>query len=196
MFAGVAAHAADVPAVAAFGLVAGILRQRALCPDSRQAAEQVNNDNSGGTGDNGIGKGGSVGDGVGEGSDFHHGDGTGIGNTGEDLAGHVALDECSEVPAGGDSLDIRSSAASQSVAQSVNQPALAVPVGLTAAEAAAAAEGVVLPGACPLLELDASFWQQQASLIDNSPRSQLPLCRSSSCQFQAFTPYATQRHRT
>mmetsp|Transcript_16215 Transcript_16215/g.48572 ORF Transcript_16215/g.48572 Transcript_16215/m.48572 type:complete len:911 (+) Transcript_16215:746-3478(+) len=150
---GVAAHAVDVPAVAAFGLVAGILREHAPPPNSRHDAEEVNNDNCGGTEGDGTD---GVGDGAWERSGFHNGDGTAFGNTGEDLAGQVALDECSEVPAGGDSLDVRSSAASLSV-----NPGIAVPAGLTAAEAAVAAESVALPGARSLLELDALFWHQQ-----------------------------------
>lgn len=183
-----AAHAVDVPAVAAFGLVAGILREHAPPPNSRHDAEEVNNDNCGGTEGDGTD---GVGDGAWERSGFHNGDGTAFGNTGEDLAGQVALDECSEVPAGGDSLDVRSSAASLSV-----NPGIAVPAGLTAAEAAVAAESVALPGARSLLELDALFWHQQASLIDHFSIFPLPLCSLSSCQFQAFPPYGTQPHCT
>ena len=73
--AGVATHAIAVPAVAAFGLTAGILRERAPRPGAADAAAEAANNSMGGD---------SV-----------------EGRTWDELAAQTALDECSEAAVGG-----------------------------------------------------------------------------------------------
>lgn len=73
--AGVATHAIAVPAVAAFGLTAGILRERAPRPGVTGAAAEAANNSMGGE---------SV-----------------EGRTWDELAAQMALEECSEAAVGG-----------------------------------------------------------------------------------------------